>query len=317
VPDGVRSSPTGRVPQWVLDEAAGLPVTPVPFRGSTAGLGGPPGRRPRRRLRGGIAGGVVLALGCAVAVVYAADLPEGGGLVMANAPGTVAREGWPTPGKDEAESPLGSPAAAPDLPEGAAYRFIAHQDDGVAPVAWSPCRPIRFVTRPDNAIIGGAALITQSARELSAVTGLSIVDGGLTTEGPSREREAYQPERYGDRWAPVLIAWATPEEIPDFSIDVAGQGGAQQVRTSSGDEAYVSGILYLDPTKIEQARIVWGEDVARSVILHEFAHLLGLDHVTDESSLMFPQASTEWAGLSEGDRAGLAALGRGACQPDV
>jgi len=316
-PDGIRSSRTGRVPQWVLDEAAGVTVAPVPFRGPTSGGSGAPGRGPRRRrLRGGLAGGVVLALGLAVAVVYVADPPAGGGIVTSNATGQVDRS-WPTPGKDEADQPLGAPPAAPDLPEGTAFRFVRHQDDGVTPVGWSPCRPIRFVTRQDNAIIGGAELISASARELATLTGLTIVDGGLTTEGPSREREPYQPQRYGDRWAPVLIAWATPEEIPDFSIDVAGQAGAQAVRTSSGDETYVSGILYLDPVKIDQTRVAWGEEVARSVVLHEFGHLLGLDHVTDEASLMFPRAHAQPKGMSDGDRAGLAALGRGACQPDV
>jgi hypothetical protein len=42
---GPPSSPTGRVPQWVLDEAAGLRVEPVPWRTPVP----PP---PPRRLRG-------------------------------------------------------------------------------------------------------------------------------------------------------------------------------------------------------------------------------------------------------------------------
>jgi hypothetical protein len=48
--DDVPRSPTGRVPQWVLDEATGRPSEPVPFRGASApSVHAKPSRKARRR----------------------------------------------------------------------------------------------------------------------------------------------------------------------------------------------------------------------------------------------------------------------------
>jgi len=322
VPDGPRASASGRVPQWVLDEAAGLPVEPVPFRGPTNGAmkaaQSAAGRRKRRSIRGWAVGvGVAAAAGSWV--FFAADLagPRSGQLATSGPQQTVKGTS-PTPGKGEAKGPLGAPPAVPELAEGQGYRFIAHQDDDAGrPVTWSPCRPIRFVTRLDNTPVGGAALITAAVAEVSAATGLRFEDGGLTTELPSEERKAYQFDRYGDRWAPVLIAWATSAEIPDFGIDAAGKGGGMRVTTPSGDSTYVSGVVYLDPAQLDQARAFYGEAAARTVIVHELGHLVGLAHVDNRQAVMFPEFVDGRTSLSAGDRAGLAAVGRGACQPDA
>src|SRR5690349_13550927 len=45
-PSGLRTSPTGRVPQWVLDEASGRGPDPEPWRG-WAPVPPPPPRRRR------------------------------------------------------------------------------------------------------------------------------------------------------------------------------------------------------------------------------------------------------------------------------
>lgn len=58
--DHLRRSPTGRVPQWVIDEAAGLPSAPSSWRSAPTGT--PPVRR-RRRLSFATTAAVVLALG--------------------------------------------------------------------------------------------------------------------------------------------------------------------------------------------------------------------------------------------------------------
>nr|WP_255633411.1 matrixin family metalloprotease [Demequina sp. TTPB684] len=52
---------------------------------------------------------------------------------------------------------------------------------------------------------------------------------------------------------------------------------------------------------------------AKALVMHELAHVVGLDHVNDESELMFP-AVTSTVTWGPGDLAGLAAAGAGQCE---
>ena len=185
------------------------------------------------------------------------------------------------------------------------------------PVTWSPCRPLRYVIRPAYAPAGGAGAIASALAEVGHATGLKFVDAGATTESPTEDRSDYQPARYGKRWAPILIAWATPTEVPDFGIDVAGEAGPARAQNSKGVLTYVSGTVYLDPQKFTEIAARGGDAAAKVVILHELGHLVGLAHISDPADVMFPQASAQVTTFARGDLSGLAALGRGPCQPEV
>lgn len=319
---GLPTSPTGRVPKWVLDEARGVVVEPEPFRGAAPLMAQPPvaaTRTPRRRAVGALVLTVALAGAGTVLVPFLQDDPApaqvpGGGAAPAVAE-RPAGAPFPTPGREEAAGPVGRPLAAPELPEGEGYRFLRHQTDG-RPVTWSPCRPVRYVVRPDHAPADGAALVAGAVARIRAATGLLVVDEGPTTEAAAADRDAYQPGRYGDRWAPVLITWGAPEELSDFGPDVLARAEAVPVRSPSGDDAYVSGSVRLDPRGLAELAASQGAPAVRAVIVHELAHVLGLDHVDRTSEVMVPRgiAVTE---LGPGDRAGLAALGGGPCQPDL
>ncbi|WP_422677956.1 matrixin family metalloprotease [Blastococcus brunescens] len=50
-------------------------------------------------------------------------------------------------------------------------------------------------------------------------------------------------------------------------------------------------------------------------MLHEIGHLVGLDHVSDRTQLMYPSAG-HTLDFASGDLAGLAALGDGECMTD-
>jgi len=107
---------------------------------------------------------------------------------------------------------LGTPPGVSS--SGTGYRFAVTQLDGT-PVAYDPGRPVHFVTARLGLPRGGAELVTAAIAEVSRATGLKFVDDGTTSEAPSRDRAMYQPDRYGQRWAPVLIAWHTPIDNPD------------------------------------------------------------------------------------------------------
>ncbi|MGY1709090.1 matrixin family metalloprotease [Geodermatophilus sp. SYSU D00758] len=307
VPSGLRTSPTGRVPQWVLDEAGGRPPAPVPWR-AWEPSGPPTGPGRPRRLRRAIALALLLGLVGTVAVVDPLDLLAGRGAAPASA-------SWPTPGIEAADAPLGTPPPAP-VP-GGAHTFTARQEDGVQPVAYDPCRPVHYVVRPDNAPAGGEAVVHEGFARLSEVTGLQFVFDGGTDESPSGDRVPFQPDRYGDRWAPVLVSWRTEAEVPEFLTDVVGLAGSAAVSRPGGPEVFVTGAVDLDAAAFghllaDEA----GTARARAIVLHELGHLVGLDHVTDPAQLMYPMTSTA-LDYAPGDLAGLAELGRGECVPEL
>lgn len=305
-PDDLPRSKSGRVPKWVIGEAAGRAVEAPAWRaGSGPVVVG--GSRRRRWVTRAL--GVALLAGV-LGVALMAEPPRWFSLAVPDDPNA------PPPGMEEAAQPLGTPHAVGTGGEGK-YQFVS-TTDGAEPVTWSPCRPIHFVVRPDNAPAHGAAMIAKAVTGVSEATGLTFTDDGSTDEAPSGERAAYQPERYGDRWAPVLITWATPEEVSDFGLDVAGEAGPTR-RTSAdgGDTGYVSGTVALDPVKIERIRAHEGEPAARAVILHELGHLVGLDHTDHDDQLLFPHIMAGITTYAAGDRAGLARLGQGSCQPNL
>ncbi|MGY1712226.1 matrixin family metalloprotease [Geodermatophilus sp. SYSU D00758] len=259
-----------------------------------------PGRRPPSGPRLLLA--AVLALGA-----LAAGLPQ---------PGPAAAGFAPTAGVEVARAPLGEPGRVPA--RSGPFGFVAVQDDGVTPVAYDPCRPVRYVIRPDHAPRRGTAVVRTAFARLSEATGLRFVYDGPTDEAPGDGREAFQPGRYGDRWAPVLVAWQTEEENPDFATRTIGQAGSTWVRTSGGREVFVTGRVSFDAAAMADvlADPEQGFDAAQGVVLHELGHLVGLGHVPDEAQLMHPMR-TEVRDFAAGDLAGLARLGQGECAPDL
>jgi hypothetical protein len=249
-----------------------------------------------------------------VAVAVIVQLPGSSG----SQPMDTARSDTPPPGLEEALTPLGSPPPAPPEPDGAvrAHEFLNTSLEG-APVTFSPCRPIHYVVRPDHAAPGGDAMIVSAFKRLSAATGLTVINDGPTDEPATLDRDPYQPDRYGNRWAPVLVAWATEQEVPDFGTDIVGRAGPIQFTLGDATTGYVSGVVLLDPKAITEIKAADGKAAARAIILHELGHLVGLDHTTRDDQLMYPNNLSEETDYAAGDLAGLARLGAGPCQPTL
>ena len=297
--------------------------------------GAPPAARPRRGLlrRTAVRGLVVLVLVLVLAGGTAVLSGPGswpGAPVVRGAGGPAAADAGagtpppergkpldrPAPGVEAAPTPRGVPLPPP--PEGGAHAFVAFQTDGVTPVAYDPCRPVHYVIRPDSAPPGGEALVREAVARISEVTGLQFVYNGLTDEAPAADRKVFQPEEYGRRWAPVLIAWETEEANPALAGDVVGEAGSVPASLADGPRVFLTGSVSLDaPRFAEILRGRGGRDIARSIVLHELGHLMGLAHVEDEAQLMFPEARREVADFAAGDLTGLATLGAGVCVPEL
>ena len=312
--DDLPHSRSGRVPQWVIDEAQGhAPQHAVPWRSYPSVLAEQSRNHGRRRAPTGLISALVVLglIGAAVWLESTGTLEPGASNVLTSRPAN-----WPTPGHEESAQALGAPA--PLVVASDSYRFVAQQTDGRTPVAYDPCRPIHYVTRQQGEPAGGTQIVTDAVLRVSQATGLRFVYDGATSEAPSRQRAPYQPMRYGDRWAPVLISWVTPNENPDFAADVTGQGGSSRVGLPNKPSAYVTGSVELDAGQLTSIlQRPNGKEVVRAVVLHELGHLVGLSHVTDASQLMYPQSQPGITYFGAGDLTGLAALGGGACMPDL
>ena len=263
-------------PYWAAP--TGVPTVPA----------GPPPRRRRSAVRTAVTGLALL-----VGVVSAATLlssraqSAAGGQVIAVTTDAPAEDGWgPT-----------------------------YVDEAGRPARWDPCEPVRFVVQAGWAPQQGRRDLAEALRRISAASGLRFVDEGDTDEVPSKDRAAYQPENYGERWAPLLIGWVPPSAT-DLELGGGVQGLSSAVAVpSEGGPSLVSGQVVLDAEHRLAAGFGPGTTDGE-VLLHELAHAVGLGHVLDPTQVMYPQTTSSESQFGAGDRAGLAALGAPAgCHP--
>ncbi len=315
----LKRSPSGRIPQWVLEEALEEQrqhrMSPRRRRQEqrrsarsarrTARRGARTSRRRNRAWRASPAIGIVLlaVLWFAPSLFTQYALP----VIRPYLPNASA----PPSGVDAARHPLGAPPTVTDTGD---YRFMESPDPEQEMIAYDPCRPVRIAVRPDNAPPGGQQLVEEAIGAVAAATGLQFVDAGITTEAPSSRREPYQPDRYGRQWAPILIAWSDAGEHPDLAGDVAGRGGSTARQVDGAPFVYVTGQVVLDAPSL--TAMMERPEQVRAVIMHELAHVVGLAHVDDPGQLMYGD-NVGLTDFAPGDRAGLARLGAGKCAPGL
>ena len=202
--------------------------------------------------------------------------------------------------------PLGTPARV--APDAGPYAFMMVQPGSTDPVTYDPCRPLRYVVNAEHAPPGAETLVAEAVQAVGDVTGLRFEYEGLTDERGGRDRAEHQPERYGDRWAPILLEWSDAAWQPELAGNIAGVGGSTAITTGWRRTAvYVSGNALFDAPQMMRMPYA----TARAVVMHELAHIVGLDHVDDPAQLMHEQGQA--TAFQPGDLAGLARLGAGPC----
>ena len=113
-------------------------------------------------------------------------------------------------------------------------------------------------------------------------------------------------------WEPTDVF---QKSLDQESKDVVGLAGPQLMRNQK-TSVIVTGAAQFDANWFKKTISVGNVTDPTSVIMHEFGHIIGLDHVTDKKEIMNPVENgfTTWGPL---DRAGLEFMGSGPClSPD-
>lgn len=264
----------------------------------------------------GVAG--VLLVGIVVAALYA-FYSGGAAFLPERAYNYVAAQFEEVPNRLLPAAPLGN---------GTEYSYL-HFDESGNPITWDPCMQISYVMNPEDMPSNGKELVQSAVDSVSKHTGLKFVYAGDSNEAPTFLRQPYQPSTYPSQrksWAPVLVSWLPDDEFKEamekeeLKGDVIGFAGPDIAYTDDysnrkeflGPTYFVSGKVTLNSSWFNSEQALSNPDAARAVIMHEFGHLVGLDHVTSQSQLMSGENNGQ-LDFGDGDLTGLAKLGSGSC----
>ena len=192
---------------------------------------------------------------------------------------------------------------------GAAYTFSSTLYG--KPIRWNPCAAIHWQFRPNGAPVGGLTVVKQSVAAVAAATGTTWVYDGTVSTAPST---AWLPKS-SSAVRPVLIGWTDAAHSDLLAGQPKGVLGVTRTawfgRTVDGrtTAAIKAAVVALDRT---DSLPLTGGTSWRTVVLHELAHAMGLDHAGSTAQLMYPVLQRNLTGLQAGDKLGLSKVGRAA-----
>ena len=158
--------------------------------------------------------------------------------------------------------------------------------------SWRTCGDIPVVLGAANLNAFKVSLVRESLDTINELTGLSFTIVGQTDEIPllnwphSKTRSGNYP------YPPVYIGWLTPSDTSILDKDALGATIANPA-TVKGVKRIVTGAVVFNENMYDSVPSKYDSgESRRNLILHELAHLAGLEH-SDGNSLMNSQ-SAKW-----------------------
>ncbi len=175
------------------------------------------------------------------------------------------------------------------------------------PVSYTSCRLIQVAVYPAGGPPNAVELVRAAVIRMRAATGLDIVlTGPFGGHAPNWNFEA-APIHPDD---PIVVSWQDGDAIEEMSDHTAGLGGSRVVTAPSGSKRLVAGTIALSRDYYRLLTERGDNAEALAVLLHEFGHVFGLDHVDSPRELM-AEENSDLTTFGPGDLEGLRLLGQG------
>jgi hypothetical protein len=195
---------------------------------------------------------------------------------------------------------------SPEDPE-PTYAFM-HEVDG-RPVTYTSCGLIQVAVYPAGGPPNAEELVREAVARMRSATGLDIVVvGAFGGHAPNWNFES-GPVHRDD---PISEPWQDGESIAQLTEHTAGLGGSRMFAGPDGTPRLVAGTIALSRDYYASLTESGDDDEALAVMLHEFGHVFGLDHVDSRAELMDADNNGRTS-FGTGDLQGLRLLGRGPC----
>ena len=216
--------------------------------------------------------------------------------------------GWFTGAPASAVLPPMTPIPGPSGPPlNPSFQYFGYNT--AAPTRWDGCAPIRYAVN-FGGHPGQRRLIDEAMTRLANATGFTFEDVGPTTVMPDLglfegdvDPAAAIPESID-----VVVALGDPGRSDAVGDGVLGVGGAWGI-VSRGVGEYLLGALVIDMDMLDPSGDPWVDaNSPGPVLLHEFAHVLGLDHTDSPAQLMY-WLSSDVLTFQPGDLSGLYGIG--------
>lgn len=178
---------------------------------------------------------------------------------------------------------------------------------------WNPCRRITYRVNASGMPRGASKDIHGAFRRMSRATGIRFTYKGTTTGLPGKRGKPH----------PAAKVWrartsCSPSPAPTRSatsatpLGSAVHTGAAAGRTSRPASADTSSSTVSTRSRPDSTRGPRHglQGTRGQLYMHEIGHVVGRDHVTVRSQIMYPTMTRKPATFGAGDRRGLRLLGR-------